>query len=50
MLSACAVVPDGAERYIDDREALFETVPEEHRKPGAYSVRVQFSLGKSLFV
>lgn len=28
MLSACAVVPDGAERYIDDREALFETVPD----------------------
>ena len=28
MLSACAVVPDGAERYIDERNALFQTVPD----------------------
>ena len=28
MLSACAVIPDGTERYIDDRNALFETVPD----------------------
>ena len=28
MLSACAVVPDGAERYIDERHALFQTVPD----------------------
>jgi len=41
-------VPPGKE-FLIEAHMLFETVPEEDRKPGAYFVRVQFVVGKSLW-
>jgi hypothetical protein len=41
-------VPPGKEFAVEAR-MLFETVPDKHRKPGSYFIRVQFALGESLW-
>ena len=41
-------VPPGKDHTIE-AHMLFETVPEEHKKAGTYSIRVQFLIGKSLW-
>ena len=41
-------VPPGKDHTIE-AHMLFETVSKEHRKAGTYFIRVQFSIGKSLW-